>query len=120
MLRPWNAKAERRGRSQMSLIECEFAELHSPLFLAGTNLGQKLDPKKRTGLKVAYDRENNELVVDWQNKKAFVPSSTVASYVPGKITPLEPVKAKPHGPIVAQVSTPQDHVFAPGPGKTRA
>lgn len=101
-------------------IDLEFAELHNPLFLAGTNLQMKLDPTKRTGLKLIYDRAEKELLVSYNGKTAIVPASNVASMTPVSEAPAkEPAKeAVAPPPTGAQASTPQDHVFArPGKGK---
>ncbi len=107
-------------------LEIEFAELHNPLFLAGTNLQMKLDPTKRTGLKLEYDRAEKELLVTYNGRMAIVPSANVSSMTPVATDPalyakigtdmsLAP-KVKP----TAQVASPTDHVFAgPGHGKTK-
>lgn len=103
------------------MIDLEFAELHAPLFLAGTNLQMKLDPRKRHGLVLQYDREHKELHVTWGGKTAVLPSSTVLSMVPGTIEAPKPAAA-PVKPMTgtAQVASPQMHVFAgPGAGKTK-
>lgn len=102
------------------MTDVEYAELHTPLFLAGTNLGQKLDPHKRRGLIMVFDDDKKRLIVTWNGKHANIPEANVASFVEGKV--VEPVKVVPPktGPMVAQVATPQDHVFAgAGHGKSR-
>jgi hypothetical protein len=71
-------------------IELSFAELHTALFLAGTNLGLKLNKThtglgQRQGLYLLYDRENKELLVYWNKSLAIVPSTNVAS-----MTPVDP------------------------------
>lgn len=63
-------------------IELEFAELHNPLFLNGTNLGMKLTPALKGGLKIAYDRTEKELLVQFNGKTAIVPVSNVSSMTP--------------------------------------
>ena len=68
-------------------IELVFAELHTALFLAGTNLGLKLNKThtglgQRTGLHLIYDREEKELLVYWNKSLAIVPSTNVASMTP--------------------------------------
>jgi hypothetical protein len=101
------------------MIDLKWCEVHSPIFLAGTNLGVKLDPSKRQGLKLQYDREHKELVIGWNKEEAIIPSSNVATMVIGLLPNanyVEPVRGK----VVAQVSTPQDHVFkGEGAGKTK-
>lgn len=105
----------------MTTIDLKFAELHNALFLAGKNFGLKLDPGKLAGLELSYDRAEKELIVKWGSEIGIIPSSNIASMVPG----LPEVKAPQHThPIVAgiqsaQVETPYGHVHAgPGMGKT--
>lgn len=109
------------------MTDVEYAELHTPLFLGGTNLSQKLDPNKRTGLILKYDDDKRRLIVQWNNKTANIPEANVASYVEGKIEPKKiatvakdaMVGSAPHK-FTAQVTTPQAHVFAgPGGGKSK-
>jgi hypothetical protein len=105
----------------------KYVELHSPLFLAGTNLQMKLDIEKRRGLVMEYDRQEKELKVTWNGDTAYLPCTSVFSMVPvtmTKVTNIDPTpdheKRGPGRPAKAQVSTPQDHVFAgPGFGKTK-
>lgn len=118
----------------MTKINLKFAELHAPLFLAGTNLAMKLDPTKRHGLTLTYDRAEKELIVGWAGQEAIVPVSNVASMTAAeavKVAPV-PVTSKTaatmaeaqaemarRGLTHAQVSTPQSHVHAgPGHGDT--
>lgn len=101
------------------MTEVEYAELHTPLFLAGTNLGQKLDPRKRHGMHMSFDDEKKRLIVKWGHKVAQIPEANIACFIEGTI--VEPPKIVPaKSAMTAQVSTPQDHVFAgPGAGKTK-
>lgn len=55
------------------------AQLHTPLFLNGSNLGDKLSPASRTGLQLQYDTDLNGLIVQYQHAACFLPSSNVAS-----------------------------------------
>lgn len=98
--------------------EIVWAELHSPLFLAGTNLSQKLDIKKRPGLVMQFDEEKHQMYVTFNGNTARVPEPSILSMVEGKAE--EPKKAPAvRGPIKAQASSPHDHVFAgPGAGDT--
>lgn len=107
--------------------DIQWAELHAPLFLAGTNLGQKLDPTKRLGLKMAYDEDKRHLFVSYNGKAARVPETSVLSMVEYEAAP---VKAAPHpfpsqsqfhddekpnqsvATATSQVSTPMSHVHA--------
>jgi len=105
------------------MIDIEFAELHNPLFLAGTNLQMKLDPNKRTGLKLQYSREYKELHVTWLERTAIVPTTNVSSMTPyekqGAVEPVAVPARSMFKKITAQVDTPMSHVFAgPGAGKT--
>ena len=103
-------------------VDLDFAELHTPLFLAGKNWQLKLYAGDKTGLKLAYDRVEKELLVSAKGKIAIVPMSNVASMQPAgevKAPEMEAVRLKPGPRPKAQVSGPHDHVFAQGPGKTR-
>lgn len=97
-------------------MELKFAELQTPLFLAGTNLHQKLDPKKRQGMVLQYDVEHDKLLVTWNNETAIVPLSNVVSMVAGESPKAAPPPAPRIGVVKAQISTPTSHVFD-GPGK---
>jgi hypothetical protein len=97
----------------------KFAELHSPLFLGGTNLQLKLDPARRTGIQMVYDQIEKELLVTWNNETAIVPTSNVASMVVGEAK-VRSLPTPPPKKIEAQVETPQSHVFGgEGKGKSR-
>lgn len=62
-------------------IDLKFAELHTPLFHAGTNLGQKLDIKKRP-IKLIYDRTEKELIIFFNNEVTILPHGNVAAMTP--------------------------------------
>ncbi len=103
--------------------EIIWAELHAPLFLAGTNLGQKLDHKTKGGVKLEYDEEKRHLYITYNGQTARVPETSVLSMVEGKaVKPLASIPSDPvnvFDPNAAQVETPTGHVFAgPGKGKT--
>ena len=111
-------------------VELEFAHLHTPLFLKGTNWGEKLKTghNLKGDLVLAYDREHGELLVSCGTHIAIIPSSNVSSMTPKAETKAAPApapqveKQKPGpkpGKITAQVSGPTHHVFAEGPGKSR-
>ncbi len=100
-----------------------WAELHAPLFLAGTNLGQKLDPAKRGGIKMAYDEMKRHLYVTFNGKTARVPETSVLSMVEATAGNAEVIGIdtrvaiesrlnQAFDPNAAQVSTPQSHVHA--------
>ena len=101
-------------------IDIEWAELHSPLFLNGTNLQMKLDPTKRVGLKMAYDEDKGHLFVSYGGKTARLPQSSVLCMVEAEVrAPVEAKKTKPLQTLNAQVETPMSHVHAgPGAGQT--
>lgn len=102
------------------MIELKFAELHAPLFLGGTNLQMKLDPTKRTGLTIAYDRVEKELLVTYNGNQAIIPSSNVMSMTPGTVEKKPVASVPPRATVSAQVSTPMDHVFkGVGAGKSK-
>jgi hypothetical protein len=108
--------------------EIKWAELHAPLFLAGTNLQLKLDPTKRSGLKMEYDEEKKHLYVTYNNQTARIPETSVLSMVEREMTPAKHdydalgggtyTPPRPVAPIEAQVSTPTSHVFAGRGGGT--
>jgi hypothetical protein len=106
----------------MSKIDINFAELHNALFLGGKNHGLKLDPARSSGLALIYDRDEKELLVSWNNEKAIIPSSNIASMTEGKVKDRKVIQQITH-PMVAsvgsaQVETPMSHVHG-GPGKGR-
>lgn len=97
------------------MLDVGFAELHNPLFLGGKNHGTKLDSHRYPNLKMQYDQEEKELIVEWQGHKGHVPSPNVAYYVPGK--PINRKVEQVASPMIAgiasaQVETPQSHVQA--------
>jgi hypothetical protein len=105
------------------MIDIKYAELHNPLFLAGTNLQTKLDPSnsKYAAIRMQYDRVEKELLVYWNGVVGIIPSSNIACMIEG----LPEIKAPQFThPIVAgissaQVETPMSHVHAGfGHGKT--
>jgi len=106
-------------------LKISYAELHTGLFLGGTNFGTKLDSSKRTDLKMTYDKEEKELVIEWNGKTAFLPSTSVASYQvfeekkPEEIRPTHKSHPQKRGIASAQVQTPMGHVFqGEGAGQT--
>lgn len=97
----------------------EFAELQTPLFLAGKNHGLKLFNTSGTALE--YDEEKRQLFVHFAGKVSRIPEPNIASFIEATGNKKEEAQAHrpPQGRVKAQVSTPQDHVFSDGPGKTR-
>lgn len=101
-------------------IEIKRAELHTPLFLGGTNLQTKLDPAKRHGLRLTWDTEERTLFVLWNGEVGEIPEANVAVRVRGTSAPVSVITPAQKVPIDAQVSTPHSHVHAgPGQGKTK-
>lgn len=105
------------------MIEVGFAELHKPLFLGGKNHGEKLDSHRFPDLLMEYDKKEKELIVTYNHTVAYVPSTNVAYYHPGKAKDRKILQAG--SPMVAnisgtaQVETPMSHVHAGhGHGKT--
>jgi hypothetical protein len=98
------------------MIKVAYAMLHHPLFLGGKNHGEKLFNK--SGMEISYDRVEKELIVTYNGKTQYIPSTNVAAYEPWTDPKEEKRPAALRGPIKAQVTTPQDHVFSSGPGKT--
>ncbi len=108
-------------------VDVELVYLHGPHFhasgITGKNMGDRLDvrdPKQRD-IVLAYDTEEKELMVTWGGRTAHIPESNVRAYFPyveGKRP--EPKKIISVSNVKAQVSTPQDHVFAGmGAGKSK-
>lgn len=110
-----------------SIIEVSFVHLHTPLFFAGRNWGEKLDIKntQKGKIKMFYDRREKELLIQCDGHASYIPSSNMVSYTPvgethtKAVQPTTNVSANPQ--INAQVSGPHDHVFAGmGAGQTGA
>ncbi len=106
----------------------EWAELHAPLFLAGTNLGQKLDHKVKGGVTMEYDEDKRHLYVSYNGKTARIPETSVLTMVEAPTVAADPrgvakaqweIPAPKFDPNAAQVETPISHVHAgPGHGQT--
>jgi hypothetical protein len=71
------AKAPKTER----FVDLKYVELHDGLFLAGKNLGTKLDPKQITGLTLKWDMQSQELVVAY-NGQVSITSTNCKSRVP--------------------------------------
>lgn len=90
-------------------IELEFAELHNPLFLSGSNLQMKLIPGTakhgKEGLTLFYDREEKELLVYYKDRMAIIPSSNVSSMTPKELVNVAQPNQKPVAkPFVSHVT----------------
>ncbi len=104
-----------------------WAELHAPLFLAGANLGQKLDHKTKGGVAMEYCEDRHHLYITYNGFTARVPETSVLSMIEGPASIAEVSeklskameRAMAFDPNAAQVESPQSHVFAgPGGGQT--
>lgn len=103
-------------------VSVRFAEIHSPLFHAGKNHGQKFIDGK-AGVSLSYDQEAKELLVEYEGRTAHIPSTSVLCYEEANTlvsavaeAPTKGLSAAlPKGKVKAQVSGPHDHVFK-GPG----
>lgn len=117
------------------MIDLTFVHLHSPLFFAKRNWGEKLTPNSSKGkLQMRYDREQKEVLLKCDGHQTIIPTSNVVSMDPAPagiedfaeamtapaVNPMvNPPKGKPGPKPKAQVSGPHDHVFAQAPGKVR-
>lgn len=63
-------------------IKCKYAVVHNPLFLAGTNLGDKLGRDGTKSVFMEYDSEEEWLVVCFKGEAGIIPSSNVAFFIP--------------------------------------
>jgi hypothetical protein len=105
-------------------IELSFAHLHSPLFFANKNWGEKLDTKNTSkgSISLIYDRTEKELLIKSGIHESIIPLSNVVSMTPKTGAPTDMIPPKgpaPSGKIKAQASSPVEHVQAgPGFGKT--
>jgi hypothetical protein len=104
------------------MTDVKYAELHTAIFLAGTNLGAKLDISKRTGLSLRFDEDKKRLIVGWNGESACVPEPNCSMWIEGTAEKRGHAAAAPtvKAKITAQVDSPQSHVFAgPGGGKVK-
>ena len=67
----------------MEREELKFCEVHTALFLAGTNLGLKLDPTRRSGLKLWSDEAKKRVYIEWNGETGWTPETNVAIAIPG-------------------------------------
>jgi hypothetical protein len=88
------------------LIELRFIDLHGPMFLAGTNLGQKLNVKQRTGLKLQHDVNNRWFVVTYNSETALMPEVNAQTW--------EAVDITDYGYAPSKVFTPHAKVTTAG------
>ena len=62
----------------MTTIKISFVELHNPLFMQGTNLGNKINAAQR-GASIQFDLDRKLLIITFKGKCAIIPDSNVAS-----------------------------------------
>lgn len=92
-----------------------YAILPSAMNIGGKNHPEKIQNGGAT--KIEYDEEKDHLLITHNNQMARIKHYTAIVY--GVQQPAKVAHAV-HGKIKAQVSTPQDHVFATAPGKTHS
>lgn len=92
--------------------------LTDSLLLGKKNHGTKVF-NGASGVVVEYDEAHDHVVITHNGETAQIKHYAALVWGPDT-TPEAPKPAtKPGKLIKAQVSTPQDHVFADGPGRTR-
>jgi hypothetical protein len=98
--------------------QIKHAHLHDSCFVGGTNLGDKLDPAKRTGMKMEYDEDRRCLYVTWNGETRRVMEPSIFTMAEGEVE-KKSAQPAPTARAEAQVTTPMSHVFAgPGAGDT--
>lgn len=65
-------------------INIRFAQLHNPLFIAGKNFKERLDPNETKGLHISFDDEGKRLFVEWNGVVGVVPESNISNMIPSK------------------------------------
>lgn len=102
----------------------KLVQLHEPLFLAGVNFGNKLQPRSGKGyLELSYDSESDHVIVDFNGEIAHIKNWASFNEDDGRIEKTMPemmkvtpkVQPQASGPGIgmkfnAQVETPQDKV----------
>src|SRR6478672_4309701 len=107
-------------------IKCRFMEVGKPLFLAGTNYGEKLYPKSGKGtMEIFWDEDKRRAEVHAKGAYTYVTEPWVFTYEPEQAASMKPVENIHHDHIIApvhaqiggpadvrkvQVSTPMDKV----------
>lgn len=108
----------------MAKAKLGFINLHSPLFFAGKNWGDKLDirNKDRGKLDMEIDYDTKIITLRCENRECELPHTSAFSWekaetLAPKVEPTNFPNANPG--ITAQVSGPHDHVFqGKGAGQT--
>ncbi len=109
--------------ARIRMVKVGFAQLHGDLFVNGRALAKGgvhhiLDPQHIAGLSMVYDTVEKELIVTYNGVTAHVPSTNVASYIPGTAPDRKIIQTT--SPQVAnighaQVETPSTRVQNPQP-----
>jgi hypothetical protein len=95
----------------------KFVSLSEPLFLGGKNHALKIFNKD--GTVIEYDEAKDHVKITYNGETATIKHySTIVCSV-NESREQQAVAARSNGKVKAQVSSPTDHVFAEGPGKTR-
>jgi hypothetical protein len=88
----------------------KLVQLHEPLFLAGVNFGNKLQPRSGKGLlELSHDTESDHVLVDFNGERAHI--KNWASFNEDRVT-LSPVK-----PVERIRAIPAINAQASGPGQ---
>lgn len=88
------------------MVKINYADVHSPVFLNGKNLGQKLDPSKTKGLSLSYDLEEKRLWIEYNGVACFFG-------IEGAIHPTDPTEFGYK--MQNQTVTPKKHDFKQPP-----
>ena len=62
----------------MNIIECTYVTFHAPVFLSGTNLGEKIDTSKRSDIKLFYNVSLRMIFIEFKGQIAFTDTFHVA------------------------------------------
>lgn len=108
------------------MIEILRITTHNPLFVAGTNMGQKLDVTQKTGLKLFFDRNLDVFHVYYKNDFETIERSNVSHWratdpkqlgLTFDVAPAKKVNQFVTAPMVANIQDAQ--VEHPHHGKMR-
>lgn len=94
----------------------KYVTVAEPLFLGGKN--HQLKIFNGGGITIEHDEEKDHVKITYKDEVATIKHYTSIVEGLGQVLKKTAPQAQ-RGPIRAQVSTPQDHVFSEGPGKTR-
>lgn len=89
-------------------IQVKSAILHGPLFMEGSNLGEKISAAGAKACQIVFDTDTRCLVVSYKKCEAWISvDGGVASFIPFTtvVEPEPPTRQEPV-PVVAQVEIP--------------